>query len=61
MSYNTKLFSLPVSSSVCQDPQIDNPSSSNAILRNSAASRWSTALTSLLPSLLWYCNLPDVL
>ncbi|KAF3841711.1 hypothetical protein F7725_023662 [Dissostichus mawsoni] len=31
----------------CVDPQIDNPSTSNAILRNSAVSRWDAA--SLLP------------
>ncbi|KAF3841718.1 hypothetical protein F7725_023669 [Dissostichus mawsoni] len=41
----------------CVDPQIDNPSTSNAILRNSAVSRWDAA--SLLPPLvtLWYCSL----
>ncbi|TNM99424.1 hypothetical protein fugu_012457 [Takifugu bimaculatus] len=54
---------LTVDGVFCVDPQIDNPSSSNAILRNSAVSRRSTFLPSLLPPLLglWYCRLPDVL
>ncbi|XP_063731102.1 GDNF family receptor alpha-1a isoform X2 [Eleginops maclovinus] len=41
----------------CVDPQIDNPSTSNAILRNSAVSR--RGASSLLPPLLmlWYCSL----
>ncbi|XP_004553597.1 GDNF family receptor alpha-1a isoform X2 [Maylandia zebra] len=45
---------------ICVDPQIDGPSTSNAILRNSAASRWPEGLASLLPPLfwLWYCSLP---
>uniref|UniRef100_A0A8C5E858 GDNF family receptor alpha n=1 Tax=Gouania willdenowi TaxID=441366 RepID=A0A8C5E858_GOUWI len=42
---------------LCVDPQIDGPSTSNAILRNSAASRWP--MSSLLPPLLWlwYCSM----
>lgn len=45
---------------LCVDPQIDGPSTSNAILRNSAASRRPAGLVSLLPPLLWlwYCILP---
>ncbi|XP_026045292.1 GDNF family receptor alpha-1a isoform X2 [Astatotilapia calliptera] len=45
---------------ICVDPQIDGPSTSNAILRNSAASRRPEGLASLLPPLfwLWYCSLP---
>ncbi|KAK5882855.1 hypothetical protein CesoFtcFv8_021397 [Champsocephalus esox] len=41
----------------CVDPQIDNPSTSNAILRNSAVSRRDAA--SLLSPLvtLWYCSM----
>lgn len=48
-----------LSVSTSQDPQIDNPSTSNAILRNSAAFRWPAGLTSLLPPLLglWYYSL----
>ncbi|XP_071336091.1 GDNF family receptor alpha-1a isoform X3 [Trachinotus anak] len=44
----------------CVDPQIDGPSTSNAILKNSAASRRPAGLASLLPPLLWlwYCSLP---
>ncbi|XP_070834460.1 GDNF family receptor alpha-1a [Chaetodon trifascialis] len=44
----------------CVDPQIDGPSTSNAILRNAAASRRPAGLASLLPLLLWlwYCSLP---
>uniref|UniRef100_A0A3B4UL82 GDNF family receptor alpha-1 n=2 Tax=Seriola dumerili TaxID=41447 RepID=A0A3B4UL82_SERDU len=44
----------------CVDPQIDGPSTSNAILRNSAVSRRPAGLASLLPPLLWlwYCSLP---
>ncbi|XP_018516383.1 LOW QUALITY PROTEIN: GDNF family receptor alpha-1a [Lates calcarifer] len=43
----------------CVDPQIDGPSTSNAILRNSAVSRRHAGLASLLPPLLWlsYCSL----
>ncbi|XP_030012024.1 GDNF family receptor alpha-1a isoform X2 [Sphaeramia orbicularis] len=43
----------------CVDPQIDGPSTSNAILRNSAVSRRPAAAASLLPPLLWlwYCTL----
>nr|XP_046257574.1 GDNF family receptor alpha-1a isoform X2 [Scatophagus argus] len=43
----------------CVDPQIDGPSTSNAILRNAAVSRWPAGLASLLPPLLWlwYCSL----
>ncbi|XP_034464826.1 GDNF family receptor alpha-1a isoform X2 [Hippoglossus hippoglossus] len=43
----------------CVDPQIDGPSTSNAILSNSA-SRRPAGPTSLLPPLLWlwYCSLP---
>uniref|UniRef100_A0A3Q1GAU3 GDNF family receptor alpha-1 n=1 Tax=Acanthochromis polyacanthus TaxID=80966 RepID=A0A3Q1GAU3_9TELE len=45
---------------LCVDPQIDGPSTSNAILRNWAASRRPAGLASLLPPLLWlwYCSLP---
>ncbi|XP_040905872.1 GDNF family receptor alpha-1a [Toxotes jaculatrix] len=45
---------------LCVDPQIDGPSTSNAILRNSAVSRRPAGLASLLPPLLWlwYCSLP---
>ncbi|XP_008279231.1 GDNF family receptor alpha-1a isoform X2 [Stegastes partitus] len=45
---------------LCVDPQIDGPSTSNAILRNGAASRRPAGLASLLPPLLWlwYCSLP---
>ncbi|CAI5654875.1 GDNF family receptor alpha-1a isoform X2 [Oreochromis niloticus] len=45
---------------LCVDPQIDGPSTSNAILRNSAASTRPEGLASLLPPLLWlwYCSLP---
>ncbi|XP_047459793.1 GDNF family receptor alpha-1a isoform X3 [Mugil cephalus] len=45
---------------ICVDPQIDDPSASNAILRNSATSRRPSGLASLLPPLLWmwYCSLP---
>ncbi|KAI3363478.1 hypothetical protein L3Q82_012095 [Scortum barcoo] len=39
----------------CVDPQIDGPSTSNAILRNAAVSRWRAGLASLLPPLLWLC------
>uniref|UniRef100_A0A667XIT3 GDNF family receptor alpha-1 n=1 Tax=Myripristis murdjan TaxID=586833 RepID=A0A667XIT3_9TELE len=44
----------------CVDPQIDGPSTSNAIPRNAAVPRWPPGLASLLPPLLWlwYCNLP---
>ncbi|XP_076599771.1 GDNF family receptor alpha-1a [Chaetodon auriga] len=44
----------------CVDPQIDGPSTSNAILRNAAAPRRPAGLASLLPLLLWlwYCSLP---
>lgn len=44
----------------CVDPQIDGPSTSNAILRNAAVSRRPAGLASLLPLLLWpwYCSLP---
>ncbi|XP_034537646.1 GDNF family receptor alpha-1a isoform X3 [Notolabrus celidotus] len=44
---------------LCVDPQIDGPSTSNAILRDSAVSRRPAGLASLLPSLLllWYCSL----
>lgn len=44
---------------LCVDPQIDGPSTSNAILRDSAVSRRPAGLASLLPPLLllWYCNL----
>ncbi|XP_044069696.1 GDNF family receptor alpha-1a isoform X2 [Siniperca chuatsi] len=43
----------------CVDPQIDGPSTSNTILRNSAVSRRPAGLASLLPPLLWlwYCSL----
>lgn len=43
----------------CVDPQIDGPSSSNDIPRNSAVSRRPAGLASLLPPLLWlwYCGL----
>ncbi|KAF0027955.1 hypothetical protein F2P81_020696 [Scophthalmus maximus] len=43
----------------CVDPQIDGPSTSNAILRDSAVSRRPAGLASLLPPLLWlwYCSL----
>ncbi|XP_070696943.1 GDNF family receptor alpha-1a isoform X2 [Pempheris klunzingeri] len=43
----------------CVDPQLDGPSTSNAILRNSAVSRRSAGVASLLPPLLWlwYCSL----
>ncbi|XP_042358359.1 GDNF family receptor alpha-1a [Plectropomus leopardus] len=40
----------------CVDPQIDGPSTSNAILRNSAVSRRPAGLASLLPPLLWLCS-----
>ncbi|CAK6972633.1 LOW QUALITY PROTEIN: GDNF family receptor alpha-1a [Scomber scombrus] len=45
---------------LCVDPQIDGPSTSNAILKNSAPSRRPADLVSLLPPLLWlwYCTLP---
>uniref|UniRef100_UPI0037E8F907 GDNF family receptor alpha-1a isoform X2 n=1 Tax=Semicossyphus pulcher TaxID=241346 RepID=UPI0037E8F907 len=44
---------------LCVDPQIDGPSTSNAILRDSAVSRRPAGLASLLPPLLllWYCGL----
>lgn len=44
---------------LCVDPQIDGPSTSNAILRDSAVSRRPAGLASLLPPLLllWYCSL----
>lgn len=44
---------------LCVDPQIDGPSTSNAILRNWAGSRQPGAVTALLPPLLWlwYCSL----
>ncbi|XP_071386972.1 GDNF family receptor alpha-1-like [Centroberyx affinis] len=45
----------------CVDPQIDGPSTSNVIPRNSAVPRWPPGgLVSLLPPLLWlwYCDLP---
>ncbi|XP_068597092.1 GDNF family receptor alpha-1a [Brachionichthys hirsutus] len=38
---------------LCVDPQIDGPSTSNDILRNSAVPRWRPG--SLLPPLLWLC------
>ncbi|XP_031171809.2 GDNF family receptor alpha-1a isoform X1 [Sander lucioperca] len=43
----------------CVDTQVDGPSTSNAILRNSAVSRRPASLASLLPPLLWlwYCGL----
>ncbi|KAL7384213.1 hypothetical protein ABVT39_026568 [Epinephelus coioides] len=46
----------------CVDPQIDGPSTSNAILRNSAVSRRPAGLASLLPPLLWlcYCSLLEL-
>ncbi|XP_054655695.1 GDNF family receptor alpha-1a isoform X1 [Dunckerocampus dactyliophorus] len=42
----------------CVDPQIDGPSTSNAIVRNSATSRRAVTLTSLLPPVAWlrYCS-----
>ncbi|XP_072246636.1 GDNF family receptor alpha-1a isoform X2 [Leuresthes tenuis] len=45
-----------------QNPQIDDPSTSNAILSNSAASTWAVGLTRLLPLLLWlwYCSLTSL-
>ncbi|XP_060896380.1 GDNF family receptor alpha-1a isoform X2 [Labrus mixtus] len=44
---------------LCVDPQIDGPSTSNAILRDSAVSRRPAGLASLLPPLLWlwYCSM----
>ncbi|XP_059215901.1 GDNF family receptor alpha-1a [Centropristis striata] len=47
----------------CVDPQIDGPSTSNAIPRNSAVSRRPVGLASLLPPLLWlcYCSSPGFL
>ncbi|KAM8739120.1 GDNF family receptor alpha-1a isoform X4 [Acanthopagrus latus] len=44
---------------LCVDPQIDGPSTSNAILKNSAVSRRPAGPASLLPPLLllWYCSL----
>ncbi|XP_033501486.1 GDNF family receptor alpha-1a isoform X2 [Epinephelus lanceolatus] len=46
----------------CVDPQIDGPSTSNAILKNSAVSRRPAGLASLLPPLLWlcYCSLLEL-
>lgn len=43
-----------------QDPQIDSPGTSNAIVKNLAIPRWSTDLSLLLPLVLclWYCSLP---
>ncbi|XP_030298003.1 GDNF family receptor alpha-1a isoform X3 [Sparus aurata] len=43
---------------LCVDPQIDGPSTSNAILKNSAVSRRPAGPASLLPPLLllWYCS-----
>ncbi|XP_030604198.1 GDNF family receptor alpha-1a isoform X2 [Archocentrus centrarchus] len=45
---------------LCVDPQIDGPSTSNSILRNSASSRRPEGPASVLPPLLWlwYCSLP---
>nr|XP_057913931.1 GDNF family receptor alpha-1a isoform X2 [Doryrhamphus excisus] len=42
----------------CVDPQIDGPSTSNAIVRNPAASRRASTLTSVLPLVAWlrYCS-----
>ncbi|XP_049591317.1 GDNF family receptor alpha-1a isoform X2 [Syngnathus scovelli] len=42
----------------CVDPQLDGPSTSNAIVRNSCAGRWPSVATPLLPPLLWlwYCG-----
>ncbi|XP_057703813.1 GDNF family receptor alpha-1a isoform X3 [Corythoichthys intestinalis] len=47
-----------VDSIFCVDPQMDGPSTSNAIVRNSSGDRRPVALTSLLPPLLllWYCG-----
>nr|XP_061794076.1 GDNF family receptor alpha-1-like [Nerophis lumbriciformis] len=44
--------------SIFCDPQMDGPSTSNAIVRNSSGDRRPVALTSLLPPLLllWYCG-----
>ncbi|TMS04484.1 GDNF family receptor alpha-1a isoform X2 [Larimichthys crocea] len=39
----------------CVDPQIDGPSTSNAILRDSAVSRRPAGLASLLPLMPWLC------
>ncbi|KAG7511446.1 GDNF family receptor alpha-1-like [Solea senegalensis] len=46
-----------------QDPQIDSPSTSNAIVKNSSPSRQPAGLASLLLPLvwLWYCSLPTLL
>nr|XP_043902391.1 GDNF family receptor alpha-1a isoform X2 [Solea senegalensis] len=47
----------------CVDPQIDSPSTSNAIVKNSSPSRQPAGLASLLLPLvwLWYCSLPTLL
>ncbi|XP_077437385.1 GDNF family receptor alpha-1a isoform X1 [Vanacampus margaritifer] len=39
----------------CVDPQMDGPSTSNAIVRNSSVRRRTSWLTALLPPLLWLC------
>ncbi|XP_077468827.1 GDNF family receptor alpha-1-like isoform X1 [Stigmatopora argus] len=47
-----------VDSIFCVDPQMDGPSTSNAIVRNSSAGRRPPSPASLLPPLLflWYCG-----